>query len=75
MNIKEELLDIVTDFIDCPREEIDTTVGLKFIGLNSFVTMSLISAIEEHFNTAIPDIKLSEFKTLDDIVRYLEETL
>lgn len=72
MDIKKDLLEIVNDYVEMPAQEIDTSVGLKFIGLNSFVILSMVSAIEEHFNISIPDDKLSGFNTLDDIVRFIE---
>lgn len=75
MNVKEELLSIVTDYIDTPIDKIDTSVGLKFIGLNSFVVLSMVSEIENHFNISIPDSKLPEFGTLDDIVKYIESVI
>ncbi len=72
MDIKKDLLEIVTDYVEMPAQEIDTSVGLKFIGLNSFVILSMVSAIEEHFNISIPDDSLSGFNTLDDIIRFIE---
>ncbi len=75
MDVKEELLDIVTEYIDTSKDKIDTSVGLKFIGLNSFVMLSMVAEIEEHFNISIPDTKLSEFNTLDDIIRYIEQVI
>ncbi|MCQ2074499.1 MAG: acyl carrier protein [Bacteroidaceae bacterium] len=75
MDVKEELLDIVTEYIDTPKDRIDTSVGLKFIGLNSFVTLSMVAEIEEHFGISIPDNKLPEFSTLDDIIGYIEQVI
>lgn len=75
MNVKEELLDIVTEYIDTPKDMIDTSVGLKFIGLNSFVILSMVAEIEEHFNISIPDTKLPEFNTLDDIIQYIVQVI
>lgn len=71
MDTKSELISIVKDYVEIPENEIDTTLGLKFIGLNSFVVLSMVSEIEDHFNVSIPDSKLMEFKTLDDIIAYI----
>ncbi|MBO4499435.1 MAG: acyl carrier protein [Bacteroidaceae bacterium] len=71
MDKKSELISIVKDYVDVPANEIDTSLGLKFIGLNSFVVLSMVSAIEDRFNVSIPDSKLMEFKTLDDIIEFL----
>ena len=75
MDVKKELLEIVAEYIDSHASEIDTSTGLKFIGLNSFVTFSLIAAVEEHFCISIPDRKLKEFQTLDDIISFIEQEL
>ncbi|MCQ2178398.1 MAG: acyl carrier protein [Bacteroidales bacterium] len=71
MDIKQELLDIVKDYVDVPVGEIDTALGLKYVGINSFVVLSMVSNIEEHFNISIPDSKLMEFATLDDIIEFI----
>jgi len=75
MNVKEEILSIVTEYVDIPADQIDTAEGLKFAsGLDSFGILSMISAIEEKFNIKVPDAKLLELKTLDDIIKYVEQT-
>lgn len=71
MDIKQELLDIVKDYVDVPVGEIDTSLGLKYVGINSFVVLSMVSNIEEHFSISIPDSKLMEFATLDDIIEFI----
>jgi len=74
MDIKEELFEIMQDYIDVPSEEIDLDESLKMAsGLNSFVFLSMVSSIEEHFSVHIPNEKLIEFKTLNDIIHWLEE--
>lgn len=73
MNVRAELVEIISEYVEIPAEVINTSESLKLgIGLDSFATLSLISSIEEHFNIAIPDDKLHEFKTLDDIIAYVE---
>jgi len=74
MNVKEELFEILQDYIDVPSEEIDIDESLKMAsGLNSFVFLSMISTIEEHFGIQIPNEKLIGFKTLNDIIHWIEE--
>lgn len=76
MDIKEELFGILQDYIDVPSEEIDLDESLKMAsGLNSFVFLSMVSTIEEHFGVQIPNDKLVEFKTLNDIIRWIENRL
>jgi len=73
MDIKEELFEILQDYIDVPSEDIDLDESLKMAsGLNSFVFLSLVSTIEEHFGVHIPNDKIIEFKTLNDIIHWIE---
>lgn len=73
MNVRAELIEIISEYVEIPAEVINTSESLKLgVGLDSFATLSLISSIEEHFNISIPDDKLHEFKTLDDIIAYVE---
>lgn len=75
MSIKEEVLSIVQEYVEIPVDEIDTADGLKFAsGLDSFGVLSMISAIEERFDIKIPDSKLMDLKTLDDIIKFVEQT-
>jgi len=75
MNVREEVLKIVTEYVEIPAESIDTAEGLKFAsGLDSFGILSMIAAIEEKFDIKVPDAKLLEFKTLDDIIKFVEQT-
>lgn len=76
MNVRAELVEIISEYVEIPAEVINTSESLKLgIGLDSFATLSLISSIEEHFNIAIPDDKLQQFKTLDDIIAYVESVV
>ena len=43
------------------------------LGADSLDAVELSMAIEEAFGTAIPDEALAEFKTVGDIVHYLEK--
>lgn len=76
MDIKNELIDIVREYVDVPAEDIDINESLKFAtGIDSFIMFSLISSIEDHFLVSIPNDKLQEFKTLSDIIEFLEGEL
>ena len=76
MDIKSELLDLVLEYVDAPAEDIDFDENLMFVeGVNSFVMISLIGSIEDHFGLTIPNSTLHQFKTLSDIVAYLEGEL
>ena len=76
MDIKKQLLDIVQDYIDFPASEIDPKVPLKKVAaLDSFILIEMISSIEEKFGISISNSDVKEFKTLEDMILYLEKRL
>ncbi len=48
------------------------TVLLADLDLNSYEMVEVVSHIEEEFNIEIPDRALGNFKTIQDIISYLE---
>lgn len=74
MDIRQDILEIITEYIDTPIGEIDTSEGMKTgCGINSFMLFSMISNIEEHFGISIPNSTLMQFKTIDDIINYITD--
>jgi len=69
------LLDILRDYVELPAdEEIDTSAAFRAaVGADSFIFLSMIGAIEDRFGVKIPNADLLQFKTLDDIILYLEK--
>ena len=73
MNVKKEFLEILQDYIDFPVNEIHTDAPFKAVsGVDSFVFIEMISSVEDHFGIRIPNSDLIAFKTVDDIVGYIE---
>ncbi len=73
MNVKKEFLDILQDYVDFPVEEVNTDEAFKAAsGIDSFVFIEMIASIEDHFGISIPNSDLIDFKTVDDIVGYIE---
>lgn len=74
MDTREKLLDIIREYVDVPAEEINTDKAFKAaMGVDSFIFMAMISRIEEVFGLSIPNSDLMTFKTLDDIISYLDQ--
>ncbi|MCQ2155834.1 MAG: acyl carrier protein [Bacteroidales bacterium] len=74
MEKKEILVDILREYVELPEGDVDSSEVLKTaVGMDSFVLMSFISAVEGRFDLKIPNDALRDFKTLDDIIAYLEE--
>lgn len=60
----------------CMEKEIsEITQDMELVadlGLSSLDVMDAVLAFEDEFETEIPDEKIAEFRTVGDIVRYLE---
>ena len=73
MNVRQEFLDILQDYIEVPVSEIHTDEPFKATsGVDSFMFIEMISAIEDHFQIRIPNSDLLSFITLDDMIHYIE---
>jgi Acyl carrier protein len=73
MDVKKEFMDILQDYVDFPVNEIHTDEPFKAAsGVDSFVFIEMISSVEDHFGIRIPNSDLGAFRTVDDIVGYIE---
>ncbi len=57
------------------NDDIEITPKTKIsdgLGLSSFGKVQLICAVEERFDIEIPNKVLASFKTVNDIIKYLE---
>lgn len=73
MDVRNEFLNILQDYVDFPVHEIAADESFKVAsGVDSFMLIELISALEEHFAISIPNYDAMDFRTIDDIVHYLE---
>lgn len=43
------------------------------LGLSSFTLVRLACAIEDEFNLEIPNVRLVRFKTVGDVIKFLNE--
>ncbi|MCQ2480102.1 MAG: acyl carrier protein [Clostridia bacterium] len=73
MNLRDELLEILTDYTDGRIESVEPDdVLTSDLGLNSFELFDLICIIEEKYDISIPDRVLPTLVTIKDVVEYLE---
>lgn len=71
--VKKLFLDTLQDYVEFPVEDVDTTQAFRAAsGMDSYVFIELISAVEERFGIRIPNNDLREFETIDDIIHYIE---
>jgi acyl carrier protein len=69
----EKIRDILVEYVDVPREQITMETNLLTdMGLSSLDVVNIVVAFEEEFGIEIPDRKLTEIVTVEDIVRFLQ---
>ena len=70
--VKKVFLDILQDYVDFPVADVDTTQAFRAAsGMDSYVFIELISAVEERFGIRIPNSDMRDFNTIDDIINYI----
>jgi len=70
----ERLQDIVRRYADDENIVITgETVLLSDLGLNSYELVELVCEVEESFNVEISDRAISGFKTVGDVLNYLNK--
>ena len=71
--VKKVFLDILQDYVEFPVADVDTTQAFKAAsGVDSYVFIELIAAVEERFGIHIPNSDMLSFNTIDDIIHYIE---
>lgn len=68
----EKVRDIIVETLACDAAQVTMEASLKDdLGADSLDSMELVMALEETFGLTIEEEKLAEFKTVGDIVTYL----
>ena len=69
----EKLKDVILPFLENQHINITKKTILRTeLGLNSFDFVELVCATEEAFDIEIPDKKIKEFVTVEDVLEYIE---
>ena len=71
--IEERLRKIVVDLTGLNTEKITPKTKLNKLGMNSLVLVEMVCAIEEEFDIEIPNTEILKFKTVKDVIDYLEK--
>lgn len=73
MSTREEVLEILGDYVETPTDRINTAVGFKFSAdLDSFALLSFVGAVEDHFGINIPSDAFTGMTKLDDVISYVD---
>ena len=74
MSTFEQVKKIVKEQLGVEEEEIQmSSTFVDDIGADSLDIVELIMAFEEEFNIEIPDEKAEKIKTVEDVVKYIED--
>ena len=69
----ERVKSIILEYVDLDPDTLTADTSLRGdLGLNSFILVNLITAIEEEFDVEIPENEIRSFHDLGDLVHYLE---
>ncbi len=72
----DKIRDILVEYVEVPKEKITEEAKLiADLGLSSLDVMDVVLAFEEEFNVVIPDRKLLDIITVEDMIQLLEEEL
>lgn len=68
----EKVRDVIVETLACDAARVTMEASLKDdLGADSLDSMELVMALEETFGLTIEEEKLADFKTVGDIVTYL----
>ena len=74
MTIFERVQDVACQVFAAKPEEVTLATNLiENLGADSLDWMEMVMECEEEFDVTIPDTAYQKFKTIGDIVSYLEE--
>jgi len=72
--VLDQIKEILKDTMDIDESKITLDAKLKEdLELDSLDSVELIMSAEEEFGSEIPDEDVMNFKTVNDIVNYIEE--
>lgn len=71
--IEERLKKIVLDLTGLDTENVKPKTKLNKLGMNSLVLVEMVCAIEDEFDIEIPNTEILKFKTVKDVIDYLEK--
>lgn len=70
----EKITDIIREYKgDNSIEVKETTVIKEDLGMTSFDLIQLACAVEDEFDVEIPDRAIKDFKTIADVISFIEE--
>lgn len=71
--MKDKIIDLIADKLGKSKSQITLKTNLvEDLGADSLDVVELIMAFEDEFNISLPDEEIAKFKTVGDIVTFIE---
>ncbi len=74
-NTADRVIAIVADYKEKPEDEITSETTLDELEMDSLDAMNLIFELEEEFDIEVPDDKVTEMKTIGEMVEGIEKLI
>ncbi len=68
----EKLKEIIKEHTGSDIDITEDTVLLTDLGMSSFDLVQLVCAVEDEFDVEIPDKEIKNFKTVGDVIGFIE---
>lgn len=70
----KKVVEIIANYLGLKEEEVSLDLDLvDDLNVNSYDIMSIIGRFEDEFDIEIPDEDIRNFRTVADVVSYIEE--
>lgn len=74
MNIKNDVLKLIKSKLNIELNDKKMDENFKEFGIDSLEIMELVLEIESKFDITLPDDKLLQLKTVNDLIKLIEQT-
>ena len=71
----EKTVEVLKEYVDPDTEITMDSALIDDLGLTSIDVISVVAAFEDEYGFEIPDREINAFRTVKDVVDYLEKTV
>ena len=75
MSTLEQLQDLLIGGYKLTREQLPPEAPLNSLGIDSLGLIEMMFLVEDRFGIVLPDDHTTDFKTIDDVVNYIDKVL
>ena len=69
----EKVANAIVKIMNCPRQDVVEDAKLEHLGIDSLKAINILFELEEEFDIEIPNEKIAEMVTVEDIVQCVTE--